>query len=374
MSKLEKELKQYYELREIYSSLYDYDQDGNLVEKNKENEVIKTIPLPVYRFPTFEEYDEMEEKRKKDIAEASNELNEAKKRLRSLYLQNASKDAILKQNQKTYEADVKLQNIRYPLKFVDQRFVKINTVDFSNPRDSRNYPYKFAFLETSPFTLQDKYVRVGSIAKKPLISVDEAKQQINSNIPVILFWEPETNDYGFLSLSWPIELEYNGTSYHSVKQAIYAEIAKSFNDQKNLEKIMLTDSPDLIDYNIQDIPGDKDVNLFKWNQLMNKLLLDINLIKFKKYPELSLRLLQTNNAKLGAYLPNDNQIGIGISLDNEKSKNSVNWTGQNLLGKALMDIRDQLRAEQAIAIQPQQEKKMVRKLRMPIATKKKTTS
>ena len=58
---------------------------------------------------------------------------------------------------------------------------------------------------------------------------------------------------------------------------------------------------------------------------------------------------------MGAYLPNDNQIGIGISLDNIKSKNPMNWTGQNLLGKALMDIRQQIRSEQEAVIQQEAE-------------------
>jgi hypothetical protein len=32
--------------------------------------------------------------------------------------------------------------------------------------------------------------------------------------------------------------------YNSAQQALYAEIAKSFNDQENLSKIMLADTPD----------------------------------------------------------------------------------------------------------------------------------
>jgi hypothetical protein len=39
-------------------------------------------------------------------------------------------------------------------------------------------------------------------------------------------------------------------------------------------------------------------------------------------------------------------------LDNVQSKNPINWTGQNLLGKALMDIREQIREERNIALQP----------------------
>jgi len=59
--------------------------------------------------------------------------------------------------------------------------------------------------------------------------------------------------------------------------------------------------------------------------------------------------LETKTAVLGAYIPNDNLIGIGLSLDNIQSKNPINWTGQNLLGKALMDIREKFRADMVLA-------------------------
>jgi len=103
--------------------------------------------------------------------------------------------------------------------------------------------------------------------------------------------------------------------------------------------------PDAINYSVEDIPGDE--NEGKWNDLLKKLLYDINIIKFKQYPELTGRLLETKTALLGAYIPNDNLIGIGISLDNIQSKNSAHWTGQNILGKALMDIREKIRTERS---------------------------
>jgi len=64
------------------------------------------------------------------------------------------------------------------------------------------------------------------------------------------------------------------------------------------------------------------------------------------------KLLETKNAALGAYVPDDNLIGIGISLDNVQSQDPSNWTGQNLLGKTLMEIREKIRLERQLA--PQQ--------------------
>ena len=137
--------------------------------------------------------------------------------------------------------------------------------------------------------------------------------------------------------------------YNSAYQAIAAEIAKSFNDQDNLQKIMIAETPDDVNYKLENVSGDAEVNETKWNDLTKQLLYDVNIAKYNQYPELAARLLETKNATLGAYIPDDNLIGIGISLDNLQSQNPINWTGQNLLGKALMDIRQKLQTDQEVA-------------------------
>jgi ribA/ribD-fused uncharacterized protein len=342
------ELKTFYKAKAKKPQSFSYDVDGNLVELNKDGEVIKTITLPSYRPPTYEEIDEMEKKRNELIALATKEYDQAITTLRDAYDKpNTSSSEIVRLNRVVENADIKLQSVRFPLRYVEKvDNIEIREIDFSQPNEVRKFPYAISFLRASPFTLQDQYSRIGQVAPKPLISVAEAKELENNNIPVILFWEPDTNDYGFLSLKWTVELEINNTIYNSAQQALYAEIAKAFNDQENLKKIMIAETPDSIQYSVNDVPGED--NEAKWNDLTNRLIYDINIAKFKRYPELGARLLETKNAVLGAYEPNDNLIGIGISLDDIRSKNPVNWTGQNLLGKALMDIRNQIRSDRGI--------------------------
>jgi len=345
------ELKRFYKAKAKKPDLYGYDDSGNLIELNKEGTVIKTIPLPNYRRPTDEEYDEMGKKRMAAIEVANKEYEDARRELRELSANPESIDSdILRVNRKVIEADVKLQAIRFPLKFVDtEDGIPINKIDFDQPNEKRKFPYPFFFLEERPFTLQEQYVRVGKAPEKPLISVAEARAaEANANA-VILFAEPDTNDYGFLSLKWTVEIEFNGTMYNSAYQAIAAEIAKSFNDKDNLQKIMIAESPDDINYKLENVSGDAEINETKWNDLTKQLLYDVNIAKYNQYPELAARLLETKNATLGAYIPDDNLIGIGLSIDNIQAKNPVNWTGQNLLGKALMDIRQKIRSDQEAA-------------------------
>ena len=335
------ELKRFYKAKEKKPNLFNYDEDGNLIELDKEGSIIKTIPLPIYRKPTYEEIDASEKKRMEAIAIANKEFEDARKQLRNSNLLTDSE--IVRLNRNVTEADIKLQAIRFPLKNIQMKTgLSIRHIDFNQPHETRKYPYPFYFLQEHPFTLQEQYVRIGELPNKPLKSLSEIKE--GQKVPVILFSDTGTNDYGYLSLKWDIEIEFNNTIYNSVQQGLYGEIAKAFDDQTNLNKIMLAE-PDAINYSVEDIPGDE--NEGKWNDLLKKLLYDINIIKFKQYPELTGRLLETKTALLGAYIPNDNLIGIGISLDNIQSKNSAHWTGQNILGKALMDIREKIRTERS---------------------------
>jgi ribA/ribD-fused uncharacterized protein len=348
------ELKRFYKGMNKNPNLYSYDDDGNLIELNKEGTVIKTIALPDYRIPTFEEFDEMEKKRMESIATLNKDFEDARRELRGIYSKpDSTESEILRVNRKVKEADIKLQAVRFPLQYVSQQGgIKINKVDFDKTYEQRTYPYPFYFLEERPFTLQEQYVRIGKAPEKPLISVAEATAAAEIITPVILFEDPETNDYGFLSLKWVVEVEFNSTNYHSAQQAIYAEIAKAFNDEENLKMIMLAETPDEVQYELGDVPGDS--NEAKWNDLTKQLIYDVNIAKFNQYPELAARLLETKNAVLGAYIPNDTLIGIGISLDNFQSKNPINWTGQNILGKAIMDIREKIRGEKEV-VQPIQQ-------------------
>jgi len=345
------ELKRFYKAKAKKPDLYGYDDSGNLIELSKEGAIIKTIPLPNYRRPTDEEYDEMGKKRMAAIEVANKEYEDARRELRELSTNPESIDSdILRVNRKVIEADVKLQAIRFPLKFVNiEDGIPINKIDFDQPNEKRKFPYTFFFLEERPFTLQEQYVRVGKAPEKPMISVAEARAAEANAVAVILFAEPNTNDYGFLSLKWIVEIEFNGTMYNSAYQAIAAEIAKSFNDQDNLQKIMIAETPDDVNYTLANVPGDAEINETKWNDLTKQFIYDVNIAKFNQYPELAARLLETKNATLGAYIPDDNLIGIGLSIDNIQAKNPVNWTGQNLLGKALMDIRQKIRSEQEAA-------------------------
>ncbi len=68
-----------------------------------------------------------------------------------------------------------------------------------------------------------------------------------------------------------------------------------------------------------------------------------NMLKFSQNEELKNFLLSTNNKILAEASPYDKIWGIGIGQDDKDAYNIDKWKGENLLGKALMKVREELR-------------------------------
>lgn len=67
-----------------------------------------------------------------------------------------------------------------------------------------------------------------------------------------------------------------------------------------------------------------------------------NIAKFSQYPELKAYLLGTGDRILVEVSPVDKIWGVGLAKDDDKIHNPNNWQGLNLLGFALMQVRDEL--------------------------------
>ena len=68
-----------------------------------------------------------------------------------------------------------------------------------------------------------------------------------------------------------------------------------------------------------------------------------NLAKFGQHPELRTFLLGTGQRVLVEASPRDRIWGIGLTRDDPAARDPARWPGLNLLGFALMDVRDALR-------------------------------
>lgn len=338
-------LSTFYKSRVKNPSLYTYDIDGNLVQKAKDGSTVAIIKTIKYRCPTLEESAKVLDDRAKSISIAGEKYEHEYKKLINLIHTFAPTSEIFRQNQAVEKADINLQRVRFPLKqgyYTDS--VNINQVLFDERYEIRKMPYRLASMKTYPTDLQTLYVREDTgkdIATD--ITLLPTPHIVSNNRPVILFSRPDTNEYGFLSMQWAINFEYNSAFYTSVYQALMVEMATIYDDHKSGVSILATESPGDIVYSrehVRDVLGKvADISEESWNQNISKLLLPINRAKFASNKDLQLKLLQTGNAVLGAVDPENTFIGIGLAFENPESMNISNWTGQNVLGNVLENIR-----------------------------------
>lgn len=79
-----------------------------------------------------------------------------------------------------------------------------------------------------------------------------------------------------------------------------------------------------------------DQNL--WNDYKYKIVANGNYLQFNQNPEMQKILLDTQNREIVEAASYDKIWGIGFNEENAKNTDKTKW-GQNLLGKAIMEIR-----------------------------------
>lgn len=147
-----------------------------------------------------------------------------------------------------------------------------------------------------------------------------------------------------LSQWYPAGFIVEGVHYYSAEHYMMAGKAKLFNDQEILQKILVSKSP------VQVKALGKQVRGFQqavWDAHCSQIVIAGNLAKFSQNPALSAYLLSTGNKVLVEASPVDRIWGIGLGEDAANIQNPLTWRGQNLLGFALMAVRDQLRTLKA---------------------------
>ena len=80
-----------------------------------------------------------------------------------------------------------------------------------------------------------------------------------------------------------------------------------------------------------------------WDKFKYAIVLNGNWCKFSQNRDLREFLLSTGESVLVEASPYDNIWGIRLAANSPEAQDPMKWRGQNLLGFALMEIRDELR-------------------------------
>jgi len=168
----------------------------------------------------------------------------------------------------------------------------------------------------------------------------------------VFFWQTEKGNKigpGCLSQWARWGFVVDGTYYRYAEQYMMAEKARMFHDDATLDKIMDAKSPMIIKRLGRVVKGraggkwDKE-DAAKWDDVRSDVVERGNFAKFSQNDALKEYLLSTGDALLAEASPYDAIWGIGIDAETAEKTPQSKWPGQNLLGKALMNVREKLKS------------------------------
>lgn len=157
---------------------------------------------------------------------------------------------------------------------------------------------------------------------------------------VIGFHNPE-EEYGFLSNWYLSDFRSHDVCYSSIEQYMMYQKAMLFQDQEIAEQILQTNQVAVIKALGRKV---KNYDESVWNGRRQIIVYRGLVEKFSQNPELGKALIATEDAILAECAVKDRIWGIGLSMWDEGRFDVQKWQGQNLLGYALMEVRDYMAA------------------------------
>lgn len=160
----------------------------------------------------------------------------------------------------------------------------------------------------------------------------------------LFFWGHQLPTDGIVTSSclsqwYPAPFEIDGIKYPTAEHWMMAAKARLFGDGAMLKEILAAPDPKAakaLGRKVQNFDDDL------WKSNCRKLVVQGNIAKFSQNKELKKFLLSTGDKVIVEAAPRDQIWGIGMGKDNPKALNPATWRGQNLLGFALMDVREQI--------------------------------
>jgi ribA/ribD-fused uncharacterized protein len=140
-----------------------------------------------------------------------------------------------------------------------------------------------------------------------------------------------------LSQWYPAPFCVDGVHYATAEHWMMAEKARLFGDEATCARILAANSPGAAKAFGREVAG---FDAARWDAAKFEIVVRGNRAKFAAHPELAAWLARTGRKVLVEASPVDAIWGIGLAADDPAAKDPARWRGPNLLGFALMDVRD----------------------------------
>lgn len=155
---------------------------------------------------------------------------------------------------------------------------------------------------------------------------------------IICFHNPDEEN-GYLSNWYMSYFKVDGIEFSSMEQYMMYRKAVCFNDRGSADKILETDDVAEIKALGRGVSGYDD---HYWNGVRQVIVYEGLVAKFSQNEDLKKSLLETGNDMLAECAVKDRIWGIGLSMTDPDRQDMSKWKGQNLLGYALMMVRNKL--------------------------------
>lgn len=155
---------------------------------------------------------------------------------------------------------------------------------------------------------------------------------------IVCFHNPNEEN-GYLSNWYPSKFTVNDVDFSSMEQYMMYKKAVCFGDKDMANKILATDD-------VAEIKAFgrlvANYNESYWNGVRQIVVFEGLTAKFSQNEDLKAKLKATDNSILAECAVKDRILGIGLSMNNPDRLQIDKWKGQNLLGYALMMVRERL--------------------------------
>jgi ribA/ribD-fused uncharacterized protein len=170
------------------------------------------------------------------------------------------------------------------------------------------------------------------------------KFQRKDKLEFLFFWGHTAKDEitkSCFSQWFPIQFEENQLIYKTAEHYMMAGKAKLFNDLETFEEVLKSETP-----NEAKSLGRKVKNFDPklWDDHKYEIVKRANFLKFSQNPKFKEFLMSTDDKVLIEASPYDRIWGIGMLETDPRANDPYLWDGENLLGFALMEVRDELRS------------------------------
>lgn len=158
----------------------------------------------------------------------------------------------------------------------------------------------------------------------------------NKKDDFVFFWGGSFSNFSEVSEG----VEYKGKIFPTSEHAFMYGKALQFKDLDIAKQLETAKTPKDAKRLGRKVKGyDDEV----WSDVRYEIMKEVCLSKYTRSPYHKRQLLNTGTKELVEASPYDKVWGIGMSKDDNGVEDRRNWKGENLLGKVLMEVREEIK-------------------------------